>query len=122
MDEKRLEFPCTKNCLVYASCQELCTPYRDYIQEAFRERKYGCFKIIPPPPKQIQELTKLLNRVRSPNYEATYYTDADMFVVYEETYEITDGEHYVLTPILTIKNVRMREDLMSHEYFPEELK
>ncbi len=122
MVTKKLEFPCTKQCLVYASCKEICTPYRDYVQEAYKEKKYRCFRIVPPPPKQIQELSEIMNRIERHDYKVIYYTDVDMFVVFTKEPELLDGEHYSDRIIATLNDVRKRTDLKSHKDFPEELK
>jgi len=113
MNEKRLEFPCTKKCLVYASCKKLCWPYRDYVQESYRMYKYRCFKIIPPPPKQIQELTELLNRIEGNTYKASYYPSDDILIIYEV-------ENDSIASV--IGQIRKRKDLYTHPNFPEELK
>ena len=113
MDEKRLEFPCTNKCLVYASCKTLCWPYRDYIEEAYRERKYRCFKIVPPPPLQIQQLSELMNRVKDKQWLINYYPAEDMLLI---SFEVTE----VLAAIMG--NIRKRKNLHDHPSFPDELK
>ena len=113
MDEKRLEFPCTKKCLVYSSCQKLCWPYRDYVQEAYRQEKYKCFKIIPSPPKQIQELSIILNKVEHDTFKVQYIPASDLLMISHKELEM-------LTALIT--NVRKRTDILSYHSFPEELK
>ena len=113
MDEKRLEFPCTKKCLVYASCQTVCQTYKDYIQESCRMYKYRCFIIIPFPPKQIQQLTVLMNRLAHPDYLVNYFPNDDYLIISDCKREM---------PIAIMGKIRKRKDLHSHPNFPEELK
>jgi len=113
MDEKRLEFPCTNKCLVYASCNNLCMIYRDYVEEAYRQQKYRCFKIIPPPPLQIQQLSELMNRVKDDKWLVNYYPAEDMLIIAFEVKEV----------IATIMGkIRKRKNLHDHPSFPDELK
>ena len=112
MDNKMMEFPCTKKCLVYACCNKICWAYTDYVEEAFREQKYKCFKIIPPPPKQIQELSELMNRVEHHTHKAKYYPASDLLIVYAP-----DNE----TLVAVIGEIRKRKDIKRHHNFPKEL-
>ena len=113
MDDKRIEFPCTKKCLVYASCQTVCFEYRDYVEESYRMHKYRCFKIIPPPPKQIQQLSELMNRVEDPWLLISYYPEADILVITDKS------KGY---PKSVMSNIRKRKNLHSYSNFPQELK
>lgn len=113
MDDKIIEFPCTKKCLVYASCRAPCWDYRNYVEDSYRMYKYRCFKIIPPPPKQIQELSKLMNRVENPWFVVHYYPVTDMLIISDKARE---------SPHAIMSNVRRRKDLHSYSKFPEELK
>ncbi len=111
--DKQMKFPCTKQCLVYASCQKICWPYRDYIEEAFRQRKYRCFKIIPPPPLQIQQLSKLMNRVSDGTWLVQYFPSEDTLLIsYEKKEQL----------VSVIGDVRKRNNLYTIRSFPEELK
>lgn len=117
MDEKIIKFPCTNKCLVYASCTKLCWPYRDYVEEAYRELKYRVFKIVPSPPLQIQQLSELMNRVEDDTFIVKYYPAEDMLIIYnKETF------HDRIVPIVAIGRVRKRINLHDHPTFPKELK
>ena len=113
MDEKRLTFPCTKDCLVYACCDKLCMKYRDYVEESYRQQKYHCFKIVPPPPKQIQELSELMNRVEDKNFRVQYYPGQDVLIISHLPEEVL---------VAVIPNIRKKKDIMSYPTFPKELK
>jgi len=113
MDEKRLEFPCTNQCLVYASCTKLCMPYRDYVQEAYRQEKYRCFKIIPELPNQIKELAILLNQVEHNDYLVQYIPATDLLMISFKELEMI---------VALIKNIRKRKNITSYHSFPKELK
>lgn len=108
-----MEFPCTNKCLVYASCNKLCMPYRDYVQEAYRQEKYHCFKIIPSIPKQIRELAILMNRVHDGEYLVQYIPSSDLLMISHVHMEM-------ITSLIT--NVRKRKDVYSYHSFPNELK
>lgn len=113
MDDKFLDFPCTKQCLVYACCNLPCDPYKNYVQEAFTSRKYGCFKIIPEPPQQIQELAEILNRVEGDKYMFSYYTASDVALI-----------SYKTPPSLcsVIAKIRKETTLKYHKDFPEDFR
>jgi len=110
--DKQIEFPCTNKCLVYASCQKLCMPYRDYVEEAYRERKYKCFKIVPPPPLQIQQLSELMNRIEDGLFSVKYFPTDDILMISLANDEL----------ITIMGRVRKRKNLHDNPKFPEELK
>jgi len=116
MDEKRIEFPCTKKCLVYASCNRPCWDYKSYVEEAYRQDRYKCFKLVPEPPQQIKELSVFMNRVQNKeDYAFSYYPSSDLLI-------ISNNEKDGIVPVAIINDVRKRDSIMEAKNFPQELK
>ena len=113
MDDKIMEYPCTKKCLVFASCSITCMEYVNYVQDACQSKKYGCFKIIPEPPQNIRELAEIVNRVEGDKYVFSYYTSADIVII-----------SYKSPPKMysAISNIRKIETLKYHPHFPEDFR
>ena len=113
MDDQNINFPCTNKCLVFASCTILCMKYIDYVQETYRSKKYGCFKIIPDPPQQIQELAEILNRVEGDKYVFNYYPYKDLVIISLKS-----------SPKLCsiIHSIRKLDTLKYNERFPEDFR
>jgi hypothetical protein len=87
-------------------------PYRDYVEESFRMYKYRCFKIIPPQPKQIHQLSILMNRVEDGLFSVKYFPTDDILMISLANDEL----------ITIMGSVRKRKNLHDHPKFPEELK
>jgi len=115
MDNKEMNFPCTKLCLVYASCSTPCMEYRDYVEEAFRQEKYKCFKIIPDPPQQIKELSVFMNRVQNKEeFAFNYYPASDLLI-------ISTNDRDSIIPVALIGHIRKRDSITGAKNFPKEL-
>jgi len=115
MDDKIMEYPCTNKCLVYAACSEPCMVYRNYVEEAFREEKYKCFKIIPDPPLQIKELAILMNKGETDHLGCNYYPASDLLIIH-------CGREGGRVPTSIISRIRKRNTIKTAKNFPEELK
>lgn len=110
MIEKR-KYPCGRECLVWASCSEPCDEYRAYLELAYRQAKYHCFEIEPPPPTIVRELVTILLHPQG-NYELCYLYDHDSFRIANQKEEL----------LVFISAVRKKPNLHSHSTLPEKLK
>jgi len=88
-------------------------PYMDYVQDVFRSSKYRCFKIIPDPPQQIQELSDIINRVEGDKYKFSYYPGQDIAVIhYKDPFNM----------VCVIGFIRKVTSLKYHPRFPEDFR
>lgn len=112
MVRKKLVFPCTKECLVYASCTKLCWEYKNYVNEVIQAQKYRHSIVFPQPPQSIRELAELLLRGRNKQFSIHYYPSSDVIII---------GDREPVIPLAVIPYIRKRENIIGHPKFPKEL-